>query len=293
MALKKPKSKFRYWLNLISVGLIFGIFLYFAMIVFSIVRPAPSDLGGITPRDWGFEYQDASIQMDDGAFLKGWYIPGNNDRTVILIHGYGSNRLQMGWRAQVLAQKGYGIFMYDLRASGESSGKLRSWGWQDVDDLKNVLTYLHEKYQVPENSIDLVGASTGGEIAILAKERYPEIQKVVADGAGYSVASDLPPNLSFGDRIGTAPVNLILKTVEVVTGVHPKSSIVSALRGMNPHDVLLISTGTGPEKLTADYYCSILGSECYQFNVPNANHTLAYQAEPELYGLNMLDFLSD
>lgn len=291
MKTQKPKNRLRYWLNLSIAALLFTLLIYYIFLAYSITKPANSEVKGPTPSEWPASYEETSISLADGAVLSGWYVPSNNGKLIILLHGYGANRLQMAWHAQVLVREGYGIFMYDQRASGESSGDFRSWGWQDVDDMKFILDYFSTEHNMPNTQISLIGASTGAEIAILSMERYPNLDKVIADGAGYSVASDLPPNRSFSDKLITAPVGLVLKMVEIGSGIHPKSSIVQAINTIDPSDILLISTGNDSEKLMNDYYCSILGDGCQHWNVPYAAHTLVYQVEPEEYTRRMLFIL--
>lgn len=291
--IKKPRNQLRYWLKLSIFALLCVLAAYYVALAYTMIKPSPSRVDGPTPAEWPASYEDVSIEMPDGAILEGWYVPPKNGKLVILLHGYGANRLQMAWHAQILVKEDFGVFLYDQRASGESTGKWRSWGWQDVDDLGVVLAYLAEKKDITSDRVSLVGASTGAEIAILARERYPELNKVIADGPGYSVAADLPPDRSFADRLITAPVGLVLGMMEIGSGVHPKSSMVQALKVIEPADLLLISTGEAEEKLIGDYYCSILGEGCQHWNVPNAVHTLAYQVESDQYINKMLTFLGE
>ena len=53
-----------------------------------------------TPRDDGFAYEDLTLKTVDGFDLKGWYLPTHNGAAIILLHGYGGNRLEMLNRAR-------------------------------------------------------------------------------------------------------------------------------------------------------------------------------------------------
>jgi hypothetical protein len=68
-----------------------------------------------------------------------------NGALVILLHGYGGNRTAMLWHAEQLTRAGYGVLMYDERASGESEGTYRSYGWEDPRDVGGALAFLKEK----------------------------------------------------------------------------------------------------------------------------------------------------
>jgi len=67
--------------------------------------------------------------------MAGWFIPSRNYATIILLHGYGGSRTAMIWHAEQLVEAGYGVLMYDERASGKSEGTHRSYGWEDTRDL--------------------------------------------------------------------------------------------------------------------------------------------------------------
>ncbi len=41
------------------------------------------------------KYEDVALTTSDGLRLSGWYIPSQNGAAVILLHGYGTNRIQM------------------------------------------------------------------------------------------------------------------------------------------------------------------------------------------------------
>lgn len=288
-----PNKRLRYWLNLCIAGLLFGLFLYYILLSFQLIRPAPSAVTGPTPAEWGATFDDVSILMKDGISLKGWFIPSQNGEVVILLHGYGSNRLQMLWHAQILSEAGYGVLLYDQRASGESGGKWRTWGWQDVVDMEMILSYLNSEYQISTSKISLWGASTGAEIAVLTLEQYPELKRIIADGPGYSTAADLPPNRSLADRFITAPVGPVLSLMGLITGVHPQSSLTHVLQNAESEKIFLISTGTGFEKLMGDNYSLQSGEKSQYWNVPDAAHTLIYLIAADEYARRVLEFLAD
>jgi hypothetical protein len=126
--------------------------------------PAPSRVE--IPPDLPFEVSSVSFTGGDGLRLAGWYVPTQNGATIILLHGYGGNRTGMLWHAGVLAQAGYGLLMYDERASGESDGEHRSYGWEDPADVGGALEYLSGLPKVEYDRIGIAGCSIGGQIAL-------------------------------------------------------------------------------------------------------------------------------
>src|SRR5512139_2035087 len=94
-------------------------------VVRSDLAPAPSQVE--IPNDLAFQVEEVTFKGGDNLTLAGWFTPPENGATIILLHGYGGNRTAMIWHAQVLVKAGYGVLMYDERASGESEGTQRSY----------------------------------------------------------------------------------------------------------------------------------------------------------------------
>jgi uncharacterized protein len=94
---------------------------------------APAHHPVALPADLPFEVETVSFPSAPGARpvvrLAGWYAPPRSRAVIILLHGYGGDRAGMVWYARALVEAGYGVLMYDERASGESSGDYRSFGW--------------------------------------------------------------------------------------------------------------------------------------------------------------------
>jgi pimeloyl-ACP methyl ester carboxylesterase len=98
-------------------------------VVRSDLAPAPSQVE--IPDDLAFQVEEVTFQGGDDLTMAGWFTPPQNGATIILLHGYGGNRTAMMWHAQQLVEAGYGVLLYDERASGESEGQRRSFGWED------------------------------------------------------------------------------------------------------------------------------------------------------------------
>lgn len=90
--------------------------------------------------------QTISIQARDGQTTTAWYFPNQQASTVvILLAGIGGNRLSMVDRAQLYLEKGFGVFLQDLRGTGESDGGLITFGWQERLDLLAAVDFLKSK----------------------------------------------------------------------------------------------------------------------------------------------------
>ena len=145
------------------------------------------------PSAYGLEFEDVEFASRRGdVTLKGWYIPGRREGpTLIFVHGIGSVR--SGDRAvdlaSRLAQRGFGILLFDLRAHGTSEGKQVSAGQHEQQDVLGAFDYL-VRGGVPPDRIGLVGFSMGAGIALMAAAEEPAIRAVVADSP-FANASEL------------------------------------------------------------------------------------------------------
>src|SRR5262249_11491868 len=69
----------------------------------------------ITPASLRLPYADVTIHAR-GAELAGWYVPGEGDAAVVLVHGVPGSRAQMLPYVPVLHAAGYHVLLYDQRA---------------------------------------------------------------------------------------------------------------------------------------------------------------------------------
>lgn len=69
--------------------------------------------------------------------LRANYIPVKNSaKTVIILHGYMSNKENMGAYAQLFHSLGYNTLLPDAEAHGQSQGKYVGYGWLEKNDVK-------------------------------------------------------------------------------------------------------------------------------------------------------------
>jgi dipeptidyl aminopeptidase/acylaminoacyl peptidase len=148
-------------------------------------RPIDAFSSNIVP-----EYRDISFKGADSTIvLKGWLFQvRNSNRAVILVHSYGKNRLQFGVDTVDLIKefmsRGYSVFTFDLRNSGESGGKDCTFGYYEKDDVKAAIKYVRSQGY---SNITLIGFSTGASAAIMAcaestlEDGTPMVDAVIAD----------------------------------------------------------------------------------------------------------------
>jgi len=136
-----------------------------------------------TPAESGLLYESVTFTSADGLRLAGWYIPSRNGATIILCHGLGTNRADMLPQAVLLAEHGYGSFLFDFRAHSESEGEMVTYGYAETDDVLAAVDYLLSRPDVDPQRIGILGGSLGAATAIRAAARSTYLKVVVAESA--------------------------------------------------------------------------------------------------------------
>ncbi len=285
-----------YWLKLLLFGIvmiyILGITGFAFMAATLHTRSAHSAACCAKPTDGRFTYEDVTLTTHDGIHLYGWYIPSQNGAAVILLHGLGGNRLGSLEPARMLASQGYGVLLYDQRASGASEGDMLSWGWRDVADVPGAVAYLENRPEVDSNRIGVWGCSTGAEIAIAAAAQIEAIQAVVADAPYYSTAKDLPPPASLEDWLGLPFYPLFIKVMEWRTGAAASAPLSEAIARIAPRPLLLISAGDDFERRQVEQHYAHAQEPKELWHISNTPHCGGPTAVPQVYAERLLNFFN-
>lgn len=102
---------------------------------------------------------------------------GNKDnKTVILVHGLGGNRITNYPIAEMFLQRGYNVLTYDQRSSNENTARYTTFGYFEKYDLTDYIDYVRD--QAPEQTIGVWGTSFGGATAGLAMEKKETEQEI-------------------------------------------------------------------------------------------------------------------
>src|SRR5438034_980667 len=83
------------------------------------------------PKDkFSIAYQEVEFKAEDGAILRGWWIPGSTEAGVVTVHGAGANRAEFLNESKWLHDAGYTVLLFDCRAHGlsDESGRGISLG---------------------------------------------------------------------------------------------------------------------------------------------------------------------
>ncbi|HOM01288.1 MAG TPA: alpha/beta hydrolase [Acetivibrio sp.] len=244
-------------------------------------------------------YTDVSFKDITGELtLKGWYfsVTGSN-KTVILAHGYGKNRLNFGESTihlvKSLLDKGYNVLAFDFRNSGESDGNTTTFGVYEKNDLLGAIQYAKGK---GSETIVLMGFSTGASTCILAAAESSDVDAVIADSPYSDLDAYFEQNINSLTKLPAIPFN---KPTTLATfflaGIEPdEASPVKAVQAVYPRPMLLIHSKDDtkvPVENSRLIYKAYASYTITFWETGGADHGEIYQSDPKEYIKKVTDFL--
>jgi dipeptidyl aminopeptidase/acylaminoacyl peptidase len=135
--------------------------------------------------------EDVELHTSDNLTLRGWYAPSKRRAAVVLVHGGGGNRAQLLPEATVLVAHGYGVLLYDSRASGESDGDITTWGDRERRDLTAAIDYLSKRPDVDPKRIGVQGVSIGATTVALTAASDTRARAVLLNATWSSLEDEI------------------------------------------------------------------------------------------------------
>lgn len=166
------------------IAIVFAVYVALSVLGAILTMDIPRIPVRDSPTSVALEYQDVSFpSRGDGIVLKGWFLPGQGDTVLLIVHGGFQNRIDYDidtlGLSRDLVQKGYNILLFDLRGRGESEGKGRTL-LNTESDIGGAVDYLKSKGYLSE-SVGIIGYCSGAASAcIFASEE--NIGALVLDG---------------------------------------------------------------------------------------------------------------
>ncbi|ANA97164.1 alpha/beta hydrolase [Mycobacteroides chelonae] len=155
-------------------------------------RPARTDILR-TPDEYGMAYEDVTFPATDGTEIKGWFIPADSDRLIIMNHflngnryGYPGHKIPndlVGFEVNYVQQHktlhdaGYNILAYDLRNMGQSgtANDGRAGGGQfEYRDVIGSLRYAKSRDDTAHMKTGLFSICYGCNSTFHAIDKHPE-----------------------------------------------------------------------------------------------------------------------
>ncbi len=242
-----------------------------------------------TPKDYSMDFEWVNLKNTDGSKLTGWFIPGENKKTVVLMHGAMSTKTTMLDHAAFLHTAGYNTFLVDAHGHGDSEGRNMEYGWNAPNDVKTVIDWLQQQSEVDDNQIALLGLSMGAEGALSATAVDTRVKAVVAEGASAHTFKD--ETLMPGAPITSYPFHwLMYTTMQIISDDSVPVSIPEAMAMISPRPVLLISGESSKEQEMNSVYANLGGSTTTYWALDDTPHTQGIYKHADEYKNKVISF---
>lgn len=241
-------------------------------------------------------YSDVYISSDDGLKLHNYKIINKNvsKKWVIIVHGYTSKGVNMTSYAKNFYNMRYNIMIPDLRAHGESEGHYIGMGWDDRNDIINLIDYILAEESDAE--IVLFGVSMGAAtVMMVSGEKLPSNVKAIIEDCGYTSAWEqfayqlktlfnLPefPMMNIADIICKIRNGYFISDASAIKQV--KKSVIPTLFIHGNCDSFV------PFEMQEKLY-DACKAEKEKVVIEGATHAQAAFVNPELYWLSIVNFL--
>jgi fermentation-respiration switch protein FrsA (DUF1100 family) len=239
--------------------------------------------------------ENVEFQSKDGTPLRGWFIPGESPKTIILLHGFTDIRDKMLPHADFLHTAGYSVLLFDFRSRGESGGDAVTMGYHERGDVQGAVAYLKSRPDSDGEDLGILGVSMGAATAILAAVETPELKAVVSESSFKSVDSAIADSFEhFIDlpAFPFAPITVFI--IERRLGINTAQVVPEEVVGLiSPRPLFLIhgeDDGTiRPENGEAIYSAAREPKEDLWL-IPGAGHAEGAEIAPVEYGRRVVRF---
>lgn len=263
-------------------------------------------LGRASPADLDMSFEEIVFNVPDVArpgrnlVLAGWWIahPGGPAvrRTCIMLHGYGDSRAgSLAW-ARPWQDMGFHLLLLDLRAHGDSGGRLSGGGVWERGDLDCVIDELRTQRPLATRTLVLFGISYGGMIAAACAAQRDDLAALVIDSPveGWSSATrryaellGLPLPRAHGLRMRLAQRALGVRFGDIRPAVTLRRVACPVLAVLPESDVLVSPVESG--EIAAAVEAGRSGNRVWR---ADSGHNLALAADAARYEHVLREFIS-
>ena len=190
------------------------------------------------------QFREVTFKSRDGLTLFGRFLPSRNKATVLLIHELAQANQDMLFYAEFLANAGFGILMFDLRAHGSSDGDTSTNGLHEADDIIGAVEYLLHRIDVNGQRIGALGIGLGAQAILRGALQTENIRAMVLEGLGPAGLSDHGGRQQPPRRQLNIPANwLYYKIYEFMSGgIQP--GVLASIGRLSPRPLFLIASGS-------------------------------------------------
>ena len=225
-------------------------------------------------------FEAVTFTSSDGLRLSGWYAPSRNGAAVVVVSSSRGDRLESVDHAELLAEHGFGVLVYDARGTGDSQGSPNGYGWHWSRDVGGALDFLEARPDVEPGRVGGLGLSTGADVLIEVAAEDRRLAAVVADGATGRSLADLPA----GDVASLLQIAPVFASVALLSGERPGPPLSELAARVAPTPLLLVAAGSMPMEMTMSRaYAEAAEEPVELWELPDVQHTAGIREVSEDY----------
>lgn len=171
------------------------LLLMVAVMTWLVVRPprmtdgkALALLRRLSPGDLGLHYESITFDVNDTVSggpipIAAWWIPHEDahGRCAVIVHGYADAKVGgIAW-APMFHRLGMNVLAIDLRCHGESGGRFCSAGYDERNDLSQVVDQVRRDHPEDTRQIVLFGVSLGAAVVAATAVNRRDIDAVIME----------------------------------------------------------------------------------------------------------------
>jgi alpha-beta hydrolase superfamily lysophospholipase len=164
-----------------------------------------------TPADRGLQFEDLTVTSTDGTVLRGWFIPADSPRLILLQHGYKNRMQSMLNLAVLLHRRGYQVMVMCVRAHDRSDGEQLYMGQREMPDMEAWARVAESKPGVDRAKVGMFGVSMGGALAIQYTATHDDVKALVADSAFSSLEDTIDTSIRFFSGLPSFPFGSMIR----------------------------------------------------------------------------------
>ena len=198
-----------------------------------------------TPADRGLKYEDLTTTSSDGTVLRGWFIPADSPRLILVQHGYKDRLQSMLNLTELLHRRGYQVMLMSVRAHDRSDGEQIFMGQREMPDIEAWARIAEAKPGVDRAKVGMFGVSMGGSLAIQYTATHDDVKVLVADSAFSSLEDTIDTSVKFFTGLPSFPFGPMIRFwAEREGGFNPRDVDAKKwIAGVSPRPVLIMQGG--------------------------------------------------
>jgi uncharacterized protein len=247
----------------------------------------------------GLDYSEVTFPANDqDTLIDGWWIPASEShKTIVLSHGYGTNReepwVPMYELSALIHARGYNVLMFDY---GYASSKHRMPATGGVLESGQLLGALQFARQHGSDELIVWGFSMGAGTALQAALRSEPVDAMILDSTFLPDDYTLYYNIRQQIDVPKYPSLSLLRTfIPIMSGASLSDIPSKQVEQTNYDFPILLIHGTAddkaPEAIAERIAHAQLNPLSELWVVPDALHEMIYRMHPEEYIARTTAFL--